>query len=48
VYVRRSDRGMAESHAQLMQIRHDVPCRIKTVNGRSLMVIKHEIPILRA
>jgi hypothetical protein len=37
---------MAESHAQLMQIRYDVPCRIKTVDGRALMVIKHQIPIL--
>ena len=42
VDVRRSDRGMAESHAQLMQIRHDVPCREKAVNGRPLMVIRSE------
>ena len=27
----RSDCGMAESHAQLMQIRHDVSCDIKTL-----------------
>jgi hypothetical protein len=26
-----SDCGMAESHAQLMQIRHDVSCDIKTL-----------------
>jgi hypothetical protein len=42
VDVRRSDRRMAESHAQLMQIRHDVPCRIQPVYGCPLMVINFE------
>jgi hypothetical protein len=46
MHVRRSDRGMAESHAQLMQIGHDVPCRIKAINGRPLMVINFEVAVL--
>jgi hypothetical protein len=46
VHVRRSDRGMAESHAQLMQIGHDVPCRIKAINARPLMVINFEVAVL--
>ena len=44
--VRCGDRSVAESHTQLMQICHDVPCRVKAADGRPLMVINFEIAVL--
>jgi hypothetical protein len=48
VDVRRRDRSVPKSYAQLMQIRHNIPCCVKGFNCRPLMVINNEIAILGA
>src|SRR3954454_18037324 len=42
------DCSMTESHTQLMQICHDIPCGVKTFYCRLLMAIDNEIAVLGA
>jgi hypothetical protein len=46
--VRRRNGGVPKSHAQLMQIGDDVPGRVKSLHGCSLMVVNDEITRLIA